>query len=203
MQHVDRPGSELAPRQFYDAATVLQIVRAQPTIERAAFFALVYGTGADVSPAVALQKGDVNSVTREVRIAGTKSAARDRLVRVNEALWPVFWKHSKLVLSGNIFPGRDRFIVSDWHRQTVGNGTKDTHGKIVMQGLGLKMRLPLRCARHHFAVRLLQAGAPIQIVAQQLGSDQRTVLKHYGVWAASSDDRARWEKEASKHARQR
>ncbi len=201
MAQVDRPRTEIAPRQFYDDATVLQIIHAQPTMERAAFFALVYGTGADVSPAVALEKGGVNSTTKEVRIQGTKSVARDRVVRVNDNLWPVFWKHCKTVISGQVFPGRDRFGVSDWHRQTVGAGTKDTHGNVLIPGLCLKVRLPLRCARHHFAVRLLQAGAPIQVVAQQLGSDPLTVLKHYGPWVTSPEDRARWEKVATKQGR--
>lgn len=201
MTRVDRPPTELAPRQFYDDTTVLRIVRAQPTIERAAFFALVYGTGADVSPAVALEKGDIHSTRKEIRIRGTKTSMRDRLVRVNDSLWPVFWRHAKTVISGYVFPGRDRFIVSDWHRQTVGDGTKDTHSNVVMPGLRLKMRLPLRCARHHFAVRLLQAGAPIQVVAQQLGSDARTVLKHYGPWVTSAEDRAHWEEQAGKNAR--
>lgn len=200
MNHVERPRTELAPRRFYDDAAVTRIIGAQPTAERAAFFALVYGSGADVSPAVLLDRADINAAVKEVRLRGTKTATRDRIVRVNDALWPVFWTHARTVASGRVFPRFDRWTASDWHRQTVGDGTSDTHNNAVLQGLRLKLRLPLRCARHHFAVRLLQAGAPIQVVAQQLGSDARTVLKHYGPWATSSEDRARWETKATKHA---
>ena len=61
------------------------------------------------------------------------------------------------------------------------------------KGLELPRQLPLRKARHHFATRLLQAGSPVRVVAEQLGSDERPVLKHYGPWLTRPDDRARAE----------
>ena len=125
---------------------------------------------------------------------GTKSAARDRIVRVADSLWPIVWAHVTTVLAGRVFPEEwNRWTVSDWHRQTVGDGTKDTHGNIEQKGLELPRQLPLRKARHHFATRLLQAGSPVRVVAEQLGSDERTVLKHYGPWLTRPDDRARAE----------
>jgi site-specific recombinase XerD len=85
----------------------------------------------------------------------------------------------------------------------VGDGVKNTLGEIEHEGLKLTKRLPLRKARHHFAVRLLESGAPVRVVAEQLGSDERTVLKHYGPWITSSEDRARAEKMAQKHEAKR
>lgn len=200
MAHVDRPGLERSLVEFYDSGTVEKIMRWQPDPVRSAFFALVYGTGADVSPALLVERSDVNPATKEVRIAGTKSAARDRLIRLNAQAWSAFWAHAKTVLAGRIFPEAwNRWTVSDWHRQTVGEGTKDTHGAVEREGLKLTKRLPLRKARHHFATRLLQAGAPVRVVSEQLGSDERTVLKHYGPWITSPDDRARAEKIAAAH----
>lgn len=147
---------------------------------------------------------DVNPATKEVRIAGTKTGGRDRLVRVKDALWPIFWKHARTILSGPVFPSTwNRWTVSDWHRHAVRDGEKDTHGQEIREPLKLAPCLPLRKARHSFAVRLLQAGTPIKIVADQMGSDERTILKHYGPWIVSADDRAKWEKVAGKHETKR
>jgi len=205
MLQVARPAIQRVLVAFYDAKTVERIIGWQPSAEREAFFALVYGTGADVSPALTIDRlTDINPATREIRIAGTKSGGRDRLVRMNETLWPIFWRHAKTIISGRIFPATwNRWTVSDWHRQTVGDGISNTHGVIERAGLRLPQRLPLRKARHHFAVRLLQAGVPVKIVADQLGSDERTVLRHYGAWIVSAEDRARWEKIAQAHQTKR
>lgn len=205
MARVDRPKQQLTPPIFYDAATVERIIGWQPTAERRAFIALVYGAGADVTPALAVDRmEDVNPATHEVRITGTKTAYRDRIVRISDACWPTFWRHAKTVLGGRVFPATwSRWTVSDWHRQAVGDGVKNTHGGVERAGLTLAKRLPLRKARHHFAVRLLQSGASIRVVSEQLGTDERTVLKHYGPWITSPDDRAKAEKMATKHETKR
>lgn len=200
MLHVERPKLQRTLPTFYDTATVERIINWQPTLTRSAFFALVYGTGADVSPALLVDRADINPAAKEVRVAGTKSAARDRIVRVSDAMWPTFWAHAKTILHGRIFPETwDRWTTSDWHRHAVGLGVKNTRGEVERAGLKLPKRLPLRKARHYFATRLLQAGVPVRLVAEQLGSDERTVLKHYGPWITSPEDRARWEKIAAKH----
>lgn len=204
MALVSRPAQQFRPPVFYDAVTALRIVQWQPTPERQAIMALIYGTGADVTPAITVEREDFNPATKEVRIAGTKTAYRDRVVRITDAMWPIVWAHVRTVLSGRVFPkGFDRWTVSDWHRHAVGDGVKDTHGTVTHAGLKLKKRLPLRKARHHFAVRLLQSGAPVRVVAEQLGSDSKTVLKHYGPWVTSSEDRARAEKMANQHETKR
>ena len=187
MDSVKRPKLQQALPDLYDADAVARIVEWQPTPARRAFMALVYGTGADVSAALTVERSDVSPERHEVRIKGTKTAFRDRIVRVSDALWPVFWRHAKTVLTGRIWPATwNRWTVSDWHRDATG-------------ALELAKRLPLRKARHHFAVRLLQAGAPVRVVSEQLGSDERTVLRHYGPWITSPDDRARAETLAVQH----
>lgn len=204
MLHVARPTHELSPIAFYDPRSIERIVEWQPTDARTAFFAGSYGLGADVSPMILVEREHIDPSTREVRLIGTKTGTRDRVVRMSDAMWPTFWKYAKTVLHGRLFPETwDRWTVSDWHRQTVGVGVKDTHGKVVREGLKLAKRLPLRKARHAFAVRLLESGASIRVVSEQLGTDDRTVLKHYGPWITSADDRARAEKMATKHATKR
>jgi Site-specific recombinase XerD len=202
MNLVERPDHQLVPPKFHDSVSVARIVAWQPTEARRAFMALVYGTGADVSPALIVDKVDINPATHEVRIMGTKSknGSRDRIVRVSDTHWPTFWGYAKAIVSGHVFPEDwNRWTVADWHRQTVGEGTKDTHGNIEEPGLKLPRRHPLRNARHHFAVRLIQAGTPVRVVADQLGSNEKTVLKHYGRWIVSAEDRAKWEKMAAKY----
>lgn len=204
MDAVTRPAAQLVPPKFHDAASVERIVAWQETEAQRAYFSLVYGTGADVSPALLVERADINAATHEVRIMGTKTGARDRIVRVSDVMWPAFWAYAKTVLAGPVFPSEwNRWTVSDWHRYAVGAGVKDTHGRVVRDGLKLSRRYPLRNARHHFAVRLLQAGTPVRVVADQLGSDERTVLKHYGRWITSAEDRAKWEKVAAKYETQR
>lgn len=102
------------------------------------------------------------------------------------------------MLHGRIF-AFDRWQVSDWHRHAVSDGTKDTHGNIERAGLKLSKRLALRKSRHHYAVRMLAAGVPAKVVADQLGSDEKTVLTYYGPWVPTGADRDKWEKVATKH----
>lgn len=203
MSRVSRPEREKKPPVFYDQETAERIVGWHEESKRRAFFALVYGTGADVTPATLVERSDINAAEREVRIMGTKSGGRDRIVRVADWAWPIFWAWAKSLLHGRVFVGYDRWMVSDWHRQSVGDGVKDTHGNVEHKGLELSKRLPLRMARHHFAVRMLSAGAPIRLVAEQLGSDEKTVLDYYGPWITNPSDRARWEKVATKHETKR
>lgn len=206
MNLVERPDVQLVPPKFHDSVSVARIVGWQPTEDRRAFMALVYGTGADVSPALTVDKADINAATHEVRIMGTKSknGSRDRLVRVSDSHWATFWNYAKAVTVGRVFPEDwNRWTVADWHRQTVGDGVKDTHGNVTEAGLKLPRRYPLRNARHHFAVRLIQAGTPVRVVADQLGSNEKTVLRHYGRWIVSAEDRAKWEKIAAKHEEKR
>lgn len=204
MMHVDRPARELLPPTFYDGVTVERIIDWQPTPERRAYFALVYGTGADVSPAILIEREDIDASQKRVRIKGTKTKTRDRTVRVADWAWKTFWSHASTVLHGRIFPAEwNRWTVSDWHRQTVSEGTKDTHGNIEQEGLKLERRIALRRSRHHYAVRMLAAGVPAELVAEQLGSDKRTILDYYGPFIPSASDWDKWEKVAAKHEKKR
>lgn len=72
-----------------------QIVEAQPDPARRALFALLYGTGAEMSVALRLTRADVDPATKEVRAAGTKTHTRDRMARVAEWAWPIFWAYAK------------------------------------------------------------------------------------------------------------
>lgn len=189
MDKVDRPRLEESPLRFYELPVAQQIVEAQPSAARKALMALFYGSGIEVSTALRLNRTDLNPATREVRAAGTKAHSRDRVAMVAEWAWPLVWRHARTVLpNASLWPATwNRWTVSDWHRETV-------------EALNLQHAHPLHCARHHWAVRQLRAGAPVAVVQAQLGHGSPTLtLKVYGRFMPSGVDRSKWEREASKY----
>jgi integrase len=206
MMRVARPRVETSPTRFYDIDVVERIVGAQPSVERRAVFALLYGTGIEVSVAIALTRSDLDVLTKQIRAAGTKAHTRDRMCLVAEWAWPILWEHARHALpAASLFPTYwSRHTVSDWHRQTVGNGTKDRHGAVATPGLNLRDRHPLHCARDHWAVRALRVGTPIAVVQAQLGhGSPMLTLSKYGRFMPSAADRKHWEAAATEYDQQR
>lgn len=179
MDLVDRPAPSKPTPRFYELDVVERIVAAQPSLERKAFFALAYGTGIEPSPAVQLTRGDLLPDTREVRAAGTKAHTRDRMVRVAAWAWPYVWAVAEPLDSGaRLFPGWNRWTVSDWHRETT-------------RALALTPHYPLYHARHHWAATHLRAGVPVAVVQRQLGhASAKHTLDTYGMFVPSGADRA-------------
>jgi integrase len=67
MAKVTRPAAQGSPIRFYELDVVERIVGYQPTAERRALFALLYGTGIEVSVALALTRADVWEARRRRR----------------------------------------------------------------------------------------------------------------------------------------
>ena len=95
MLRVKKPKPRKPPIMFYELEAVKRIVEAQPDPARRALFALLYGTGCEVSVALKLTRADVDPTTKEFRAAGTKTHTRDRMARVAEWAWPIFWAYAK------------------------------------------------------------------------------------------------------------
>ena len=56
----------------------------------------------------------------------------------------------------------------------------------------------LRDARHTYAVRAVRAGAPFEVVAQQLGhADTTMVVRVYARFRPTEAERSAWERQAS------
>jgi len=86
----------------------------------------------------------------------------------------------------------------------VGEGTKDTHGRVIHDGLKLRQRLPMKNARHHWAVRRLRSGSPIHVVQRQLGHESaKLTLDVYGAFVPTGADRDRAEKNATEYEERR
>jgi integrase len=173
------------PRVFaLDLVDVKRILEASSP-EYRPLFALMYGTGIEVSVALQLTRRDVNLTVREIRAAGTKGYNRDRIVRVVE--WA--WREVEDVLrdkppDARLFTLRDRSKTSKVHRK-------------ICVALGL-VGYRLHDARHHWAVRAAKAGTPPEIIAAQLGHvDATMVLRVYGRFFPSAHDRDKWERIAS------
>jgi integrase len=206
MAKVARPKKDTLPIRFYEARDVERIVGWFAEPSQRAYFALVYGTGMDVSDALPILRGDLDKATHEVRAFGTKNETRDRVAMIADWAWPIVWEWAKdLHTDTRLFPDVwSRWTVSDWHRQAIGEGRKDTHGKIVAPGLNLPRRHPLKCARHHWAVRMLRAGVAVRLVADQLGhATTQQTLDVYGRFTGLTSDRKRAEKQATKLEQQR
>ena len=63
-------------------------------------FALLYGTGIEISAALTCIETDVDTQRREVRARGTKAHTRDRVIRVAEWAWPYVEAPLETVMPG-------------------------------------------------------------------------------------------------------
>ncbi|MGI9076845.1 MAG: tyrosine-type recombinase/integrase [Gemmatimonadaceae bacterium] len=143
--------------------------------------ALLGGSGIEVSVAVKLRRRDIDLERREVRASGTKTHARDRIVRVAEWAWEYVEDHCQGLRPNDLlFPGIDRFAASDSHREAC--------GRLGIEGY------QLRDQRHSYAVRAARAGTPAELISRQLGhANAVLVLKVYGRFMPSQQERDKWE----------
>jgi integrase len=192
MLRVKRPKLYESPICFYELDAVEQIVAAQPTAERRALYALIYGTGIEVTVLLGLTRNDVMAATQEVRAAGTKAHTRDRVCLVAPWAWPILWEHIQHHLP------TARLFREDLHRRTVYQWHDDT-----VTALGLPV-LTVHNARNHWAATRLRAGAPIEVVQRQLGHESPMLtLRKYGRFMPSGQDRQKVEERTTEYERLR
>lgn len=185
MLEVEVPRLVLPPPKFYELDEVLAIVAAQPTITRKAFMAFMYGTGADLSPAVQVRRRDVDEAHKQVRIMGTKATGRDRMAMIQPWAWKYLRPHLRTVPPNEVLFPYTRFAPSDWHRETVAS---------LLTEKTLSEAYPLRNCRHHLAVLLVRSGWPLQAVAAQLGNSVLMVHRHYARFQPTAAERAMWQR---------
>ena len=142
-----------------------------------AFFALLYGTGIEVSAALGVHVRDVDPATRAVHAKGSKTAWRNRVIYVEPWAWPfVQVATADKLPDAPLFPGVTERRALDAHA-TVLKGLKLEHAT-------------LHDARHSYAVRSLKAGVTPQVVKRQLGHAPNSVLIYriYGVYIPDAAD---------------
>lgn len=183
MVEVERPPLERSPVAFYELDVIERIVGWQPTPERRALFALLYGGAIESTTAIQTSRPDVDPTTQEVRAPGTKFHTRDRVCRIDSWAWSHLWSHAHAILApARLFPADwTRHHVHDWHTAAL-------------KGLGITTIYKPYASRHAWAARWLRAGTPIEVVQKQLGhASPMLTLSLYGQFLPSSVDREHWE----------
>jgi len=174
-----------APRvEYYDLDEVVRIVQASEEPYRS-LFALLYGTGIEVTCALGLLRRDVDLRTLEIRARGTKTHNRDRVAVLAEWAVPYVERRCATQLpDAPLYPSLSRWQASKAHRATV-------------EALKLRV-LRLHEARDHWAVRMIRAGTPIELVARQLGHVNAVMaLRVYGRFLPTAEERRGWDQVAT------
>lgn len=180
-----------APRtMFLDTPDAQLLADRQPSPYRE-LSALLAGSGVEVSVALRLRRRDVDARKKEVRAAGTKTHARDRVVRVADWAWPYVLramrdKKADALLFDTI---PNRWTAGDVHRIAAEALAKESP---VFAGY------TMRDHRHTYAVRQIRAGVPVEVVSRQLGHANSTLVQVvYGRFVPSQAEREKWEKVAT------
>jgi integrase len=105
-----------------------------------------------------------------------------RIVRVAEWAWPYVEERCRDLRPNDLlFPDIDRWQARDAHVDGCTRAEIEDY--------------QLRDQRHSYAVRAARAGAPAELIARQLGhANAVLVLKVYGRFMPSQQDRDKWEK---------
>lgn len=188
---LQRPSAPYPDPVFLELEEVLRLVDSTPEPYQT-LFAFLYGSGCDLTPALGVHRRDVDLAEHEVNARGKKSRNRGRLLLVAGWAWPWLEARCRDLLPGApLFPGLSRYGASDVHRERV--------KALELARPGIR----LHAARHHWAVRMIRGGAPIEMVARQLGNDPVTCLRYYGRFIPSAEERKKWEREASERENRR
>jgi integrase len=181
MRSIDAPPANAPRLRYLDVPEMKRLANYQPE-PFCALSALLGGTGIEVSVAVKLRRRDVDALRKEIRAAGTKTHSRDRTVRVAEWAWPYLEERCTALRPNDpLFPGIDRWEASGAHRAAC--------------KLAEIVDYQLRDQRHSYAVRAARGGTPAELISRQLGhANAVLVLKIYGRFMPSQQDRDKWER---------
>lgn len=177
-----RPPRNNDPRTlWFPLADVLRLVDGQPEPFRA-LAALREGAGVEISAALSVRRSDVDLDNSTVHVHGTKNLGRDRVVVVED--WAVarlagYLRQHPMTGAAFLFEGVTPRRAFDVQRAAL-------------KALKLNETYRLHDARHSYAVRMMKAGADPQIIANNLGHvDATMVLRVYGKYRPSLQDLAR------------
>lgn len=179
MRDVKAPSAGRSRMRYLEHADVLRIVEALEEPYRTVV-ALVHGTGIEISAALSLLRRDIDFERREIHARGTKTKARDRVTTIEPWAMTYVRRHvRRLFPNDRVFPGLNRWTVSDKHR-------------VACKALDIE-DYQLRDSRHTYAVRAIRAGASYETVAQQLGhTDTTMVIRVYGRFQPKDHEMRDW-----------
>lgn len=170
------------PRTTYLAlADAQRLVDAQPEPYRT-IAALREGAGVEIAAALTVRRRDIDESNRTVHVHGTKNTWRDRPVWVEDWAWTYIMAAAKGKL-----PDAPLFVCADGTPATY-YGARVAH-LAAMKALNLTSGYRIHDARHSFAVRCMKARIDPQIIANNLGHrDATMVLKVYGKYRVTGED---------------
>jgi integrase len=179
MQDVRAPRAGSPRLRYLEHDEVLRIVNALEEPYRT-IVAVIHGTGIEVSVVLGLKRRDVDIDRAEIRARGTKTKARDRVTSIEPWALDLLREHvSGFLPNAPLFPGINRWTASDTHRRICSQLEIEDY--------------QLRDSRHTYAVRAIRSGAPFEVVAQQLGhTDTTMVARVYGRFRPTSEELRAW-----------
>jgi integrase len=181
LRSVTPPRNNPAKELYLALEECQRLVDSQPQPYRA-IAALREGAGVEISAALNVRKRDVDEKNGTVQVRGTKNAWRSRPVFVEDWAWPYIVAAAK---------GR----LPDAPLFTEVNGEAATYyrafaaHRTAVRTLKLPPRYTMHDARHSFAVRCMKGGIDPQLIANNLGHrDATMVLRIYGKYRVSVAD---------------
>jgi integrase len=177
-----RAPSPNPPKELYLSLTdCLRLVEAQPLPYRA-LAALREGAGVEISPALAVKRGDVDEKEHTVHVRGTKNAWRNRIVLVDDWAWPFLAQ----TLKGKL---PDALLFVEESGKPARYARARSEHKAALKALSLDPKYTMHDARHSFAVRWMKEGQDPQLIANNLGHrDASMVLRIYGKYRPKPSD---------------
>lgn len=177
-----RAPSPNPPKELYlPLSDCIRLVDAQPMPYRA-LAALREGAGVEISAALRVKLSDLDHENRTVHIHGTKNQWRDRIVLVEEWAWPI------LLTAGKGKVGNADLFTEESGEPATYARARAEH-KAALKALGLNAHYTMHDARHSFAVRWMKAGLDPQLIANNLGHrDASMVLRIYGKYRPKAAD---------------
>jgi integrase len=170
------------PRELYlSLEDSKRLVEAQPEPYRS-IAALREGGGVEISAALKVRRRDVDEKARTVHVHGSKNAWRSRPVFVED--WA--WTYIATAAKGKL-PDAPLFV------EEVGEAVTYYRALAAHRAAVKAVKLPagytMHDARHSFAVRCMKAGVDPQLIANNLGHrDATMVLRIYGKYRVTAAD---------------
>jgi integrase len=192
------PGDPLC--HYLEVADVIQLADSLSGQHRL-FEYLLPGTAMEVTTALTVRVRDVSKLEMSIHAAGTKTHTRNRVVPIAEfaqaaALELLKGKHPDTRLFDQI---HDRWRARDEHAAAVKRLIEQGHRVYGEMAGGVAHEYTLRDHRHTWAVRAVRSAWPLSAVSEVLGHADGgvLVLKVYGRFRPTSDERKKWEAQAA------
>ncbi len=165
---------------WYSEADAKRIIAAVPAEYRVRE-ALMVGTGMDWSDCARLRRRDVDLTARTVRCHGSKTAHRNRVVRITEA-----WTLKHLEALKTMLP--DAPVCPMPAAKDANKDCNRVH-RAALVACAIEQDSTLHDWRHHYAVTAFRRGETPQVVTHQLGhGTTKLALDLYGKYLPNASD---------------